>query len=98
MRVLYPIVASIAGSITALGFRPFKEMAPIEIGMTLFIGAAFAYFCGPLAVKAAQSLTGDDVRLQGGIFYLLATGSNAFIPLAVRWGARTFGFRQEDGK
>lgn len=98
MRVLYPIVASIAGSITALGFRPFKDMTPAEIGMALFVGASFAYFFGPWAVRAVQTVTGDDVRLQGGVYYLLATGSNAFIPLAVRWGARAFGFRQEGDK
>ena len=98
MRVVYPILASVAGSITALGFRPFKDMSPVGIGMALFVGASFGYFFGPWALWTMQRVTGDDVRLQGGIYYLLATGSNAFIPMAIKWGSRFFGVQQEGEK
>lgn len=96
MRVLYPVVASLAGAVTALSFRPFKGMTKGEIGMALFVGASFAIFFGPWA---NHILFGDglsDPRLQAGVYYLLASGSNALIPMAVKWLGRAFGFKQED--
>lgn len=96
MKALYPVVASLAGAITALSFRPFANMTKGEIGMALFVGASFAMFVGPWAVHLLPESITSDIRLQAGIFYLMASGSNALIPLAVRWLGRFVGFRETE--
>jgi hypothetical protein len=94
-RIVWPILASVAGAITALSFRPWKDMGPAEIGLALFVGASFAYFVGPWVV---QMMKPDDPRMQGAIYYVLASGSNAMIPLAVKKLSIFFGTRPEEGK
>lgn len=95
MRALYPVVASLAGAITALSFRPFRDMTKGEVFMALFVGASFAMFVGPWAVKLLPISITSDIRLQAGIFYLMASGSNALIPMAIKWFGRVVGLREE---
>lgn len=97
MKIMYPIFASVAGAITALSFRPFKDLTPLQIGMSIFVGWSFAYFLGPFVVHTILG-TNNDVRMQGGIYYLLASGSNALIPIAVKWLARAFNMNPEKGE
>lgn len=84
MRWLWPILASIAGAVTALSFRPFKLMSRWEILMALFVGATFAMFVAPWATYAIFRNGPIDVRMQGGVFYIMATGSNVFIPFFIK--------------
>jgi hypothetical protein len=83
-RYLWPALASIAGSITSLSFRPFMKMPKSQIVMALFVGFVFAFFVGPLAVSLWFGGGAMDRQQVGGFYYLLATGSNALIPLAVK--------------
>jgi ABC-type uncharacterized transport system permease subunit len=88
-------LASIAGAITALSFRPFTTMSWWEIALALFVGASFAFFVGPLVVRMMFGSSEPDMRIVGAILYLLATGSNALIPMAIRWLGRMFGEGKE---
>jgi hypothetical protein len=94
MRLLFPIVASVAGAITALSFRPFKDMTKGQAVLAVFVGFSFAYFMGPFVVRVVLGES-HDARLQGGIYYLMASGSNALIPLAVKWLGRVFGLQED---
>ena len=96
VRLLYSVLASIAGAITALSFRPFKTMSRTEITLALFVGATFAMFVGPWVAFAMFGNGPVDIRLLGGLFYLMASGSNILIPLAVRKLSGLFGVRAED--
>jgi ABC-type uncharacterized transport system permease subunit len=92
---LWAALASIAGAITALSFRPFKEMTVGEIVLALFVGASFAFFVGPLVVRLMFGTAEPDMRIVGAVLYLLATGSNALIPRAVERLSRVFGEGKE---
>lgn len=90
MRLLWPLLAALAGAVTALSFRPFKRMSALEIGLSLGVGTSFATFVGPLAVAWIFS-GATDPRMEGAVYYLMATGSNILIPIAVRKLAQLFG-------
>jgi hypothetical protein len=95
-RALYPVIASLAGAVTALSFRPYKDMSPAQIAFAVFVGFSFAYFVGPWVIGVVLGKS-NDIRLQGGVFYLLASGSNALIPMAVKWISRVFGSQTGEG-
>ena len=81
---IWTFLASFAGALTALSFRPFEKMKRGEIVISLTVGASFAIFVGPWV---AWKIFGDgqvDTRILGAVFYLLASGSNVLIPLMVR--------------
>ena len=91
-RFLWPLLASAAGAITALSFRPWRDMTPAQIVMALFVGASFAFFVSPLILNLIFGKGPVDARQLGAVYYVMATGSNALIPAAVKWlGLRAFG-------
>lgn len=90
-QLVWTLLASFAGALTALSFRPFKDMTKGEITVALTVGASFAIFVGPLV---AQWMFGEgpvDIRILGGVFYLMASGSNILIPLLVKKLTTFFG-------
>lgn len=90
MRYLWPALASLAGAITALSFRPFKRMSRAEIFMAIFVGASFAWFVSPWVNQLLFGRGPTDIRVLGGVFYLMASGSNVLIPFAIKWLGRVF--------
>lgn len=78
--LLYTTVAALAGAVTALTLRPYQDMNRTQIALAIFVGASFAFFVAPLMFRNIS-----DMRVAGGLFYLVATGSNALIPMAVKW-------------
>ncbi len=59
--------------------------------MAVFVGFSFAYFVGPLVIGWIFGTGPIESRQLGGVYYLLASGSNALIPYAVKWISRVFG-------
>lgn len=98
MRLVWPLLASIAGAITALSFRPFQSMTRGEIVMALAVGTFFAVFLGPWVAAQLFGTGPIDIRILGGVFYLLASGSNILIPLAVKWLGGLLGFKGEEAR
>jgi hypothetical protein len=84
LRFLWPLLASLAGAITALSFRPYKSMGAVEIALSLVVGTSFATFVGPLAAVWIFGTGPIDIRMLGATFYLMASGSNVLIPLMIR--------------
>lgn len=78
--IIYICVAAVAGAITALYFRPWQDMTWPQIGFAVFVGTTFAIFVAPLLFRNIA-----DQQVAGGIFYLMATASNAMIPLFIKW-------------
>lgn len=97
MRAVYLFTAATAGAITALSVRPFKGLTRVEIIAALFVGTTAAVFLGPVVVQAILGREAD-LRLQAAIFYIIATGNNAFIPAAVKWTLRLSPFGKGDDK
>lgn len=95
MKWLWPLIASLAGAVTALSFRPFKRMTRVEIGMALFVGASFAWFVAPWVNHMIFKEGATDVRVLGGVYYLMASGSNILIPFAIKWISKVFGTQKE---
>lgn len=85
-RLIWSLLSSVAGAITSLSFQAWKNMSFAEIMMSLFVAASFAFFVGPVVLKSV-----DDLRMSGGLLYLMATGSNVLIPRAVKWLSKVFG-------
>lgn len=81
---LWIVLASLAGALTALSFRPFKDMSRIEIVLALFVGFSFAIFVGPWVVHWYFGTAQPDIRVTGAFFYLMASGSNALVPFFIR--------------
>lgn len=92
-RFVWPLLASMAGSVTALSFSPYKTMARADICLSLAVGALFAYFVGPLIV--GQITASNDIHMQGAVYYTLASGSNVFIPMAIKKVKSLFGVADE---
>lgn len=85
-KFLYSLISCVAGAITSLSFRSYKEMSFWEVAMALFVAASFAFFVGPLVLSKVE-----DPRTAGAGLYLLATGSNVLIPKAVKLATGWFG-------
>lgn len=92
-RYLWPFLASLAGSVTALSFRPFKTLGKWEIMLALFVGASFAFFVAPWVVYITFGHGPIDTRVAGAIFYLLASGSNILIPFMIKKLGVNIGYR-----
>lgn len=84
MRWLWPLLASLAGAVTALSFRPYRRMKAIDIAMTLFVGTSFAVFVGPWVGHMVFGNENPNFRVLGAILYLMATGSNILIPVLIK--------------
>lgn len=80
---IYTAMAAIAGAITALAFRKWQEMTAGEIMFALFVGASFAWFVTPMILHGLTGETGPNVRYVSGITYIMASGSNALLPLII---------------
>ncbi len=83
-QFIWAILAALAGALTALSYRPFDEMTRAQIFFSVFVGASFAIFVGPWVVKLVFGTGPGDPRVIGGLYYLLATGANVFIPMLVK--------------
>lgn len=85
MRWLWPLLASLAGSVTAMSFRSFRHMTGWEVAFALFVGASFSIFVTPLIIHMAYGPTpGINLYVLGGIFYITATSWNILLPWIVR--------------
>lgn len=93
---LWPLLASLAGAVTALSFRPYAKMSPVDILMALFVGTTFAWFVSPWVAHTAFGYEPPGIRVVGGLYYLMASGSNILIPVAIRGLKRFFGSQKED--
>lgn len=89
--LIWTLLASFAGALTALSFRPFRDMAASEIVLALFVGASFAIFVGPWVAKMIFGDGPADIRILGAVFYVMASGSNILIPVLVRKLSAFFG-------
>lgn len=81
----YQALAAVAGAVAALSFRPYEGMTRGKIALSLFVSATFAIFVGPLLIRMFYGPGDVDLRVAGAIMWGLATGSNASIPLFVKW-------------
>lgn len=88
---LFQLLASFAGAVTALSGRPFQGMTPGKVVLALSVGTSFAFFVGPWAAQIVFGAGPYDTRKFGALLYLLATGSNIFIPQLIRWLSRLLG-------
>lgn len=96
VRIIWPLLAALAGSVTALSFKPWQTMSRVEIALSLFVGAAFATFVGPVAAQKVLGLPqSEDYRWYGFVLYVMATGSNVLIPLLVNKASQLLGSKPE---
>lgn len=90
------VLASFAGSLAALSFRPYQSMTRLEIAISLTVSATFAIFVGSWVATQIFGTDPVDIRLLGGLYWLMATGSNILIPLAVKKLGSLFGSNAGD--
>lgn len=95
-RILWPMLASIAGAITSLSFRPFAKLSRGQIAMALFVGFSFAMFVAPWGVAMVFGTGEVDQQKVGGIYYVMATSWNVLIPLTVKKLSQFFNVKGED--
>jgi len=97
-QIAWTILASFAGALTALSFRPFRNMTRGEISLALTVGATFAIFVGPWVAQMIYGNGPVDIRVLGGIFYLMASGSNILVPLAIKKLSSLVGVKAEENE
>jgi len=83
-RWLWPLLASLAGAITALSFRPYRKMSRGDIAMAVFVGTSFSVFVAPWVGEMVFGQENPDYRILGALYYIMATGSNVLIPVMIR--------------
>lgn len=83
-RILYIVMAAVAGSVTALSLLPWKSMSWGEVLLTLFVGSSFAAFAVPYLVGEIAGVDLNNLRAACFFTYLGATGANAFLPVLIR--------------
>lgn len=98
VKVVWPLLASLAGAITALSFQPWQGMSRPQIGLSVFVGFSFSYFVSPWVVYILFRDGPVQTRVLGMVFYIMATGSNILIPLFIRWIARMTGVSEPGAK
>lgn len=86
IQYVYGVIGSIAGGISSLTVSGWKNKSRTEVWLSIFVAATFSFFVAPLMFAGWM-----DTRAAGGIFYLMATGSNVLIPPSVRWLRRLAG-------
>lgn len=91
VKIIYPIMAAIAGAVTALAFLKWKEMETREVVLTLFVGASFAIFVTPWLAHMILGDAAHSPQAIAGLTYVTASGSNTLLPLVIRWLGRVFG-------
>lgn len=85
MKWLWPLLASLAGSVTAQSFRSFKNMTPWEIIVAIFVGASFSIFVTPLIIHMTYGpAPGINLYVLGGLFYVSGTSYNVLLPWIIR--------------
>jgi di/tricarboxylate transporter len=77
---LYTTTGAAAGAVTALFLRQWESMSRTQIAVAVFVGFSFSFFVSPLLYSNLS-----NKQVAGGIFYLVATGSNVLIPQMVKW-------------
>jgi hypothetical protein len=93
----YVGLAAIAGAVTALSFRGWKEMSRTEIAMTLFVSSCFAVFVVPWLAYSWFGPT-PDIRAMAFAIYVGGSGSNTFLPMIFRWASKRLGNGEEPTK
>lgn len=98
LRIIYVLMAALAGAVTALAFLSWKEMSKTEIALTLFVGASFAIFVTPWIAHLAFGMNEADVRTIAGLTYITASGSNTLLPMLIKRMHRLIGGEDEKKK
>lgn len=87
----YITLAAMAGAITALAFRSWREMSKAEIILTLVVGFSFAIFVTPWLAETVFGIDAGNVRAVAALTYIFGSGSNILLPMIIRWVGRIFG-------
>ena len=98
LRIIYVLMAALAGAVTALAFLSWREMTKTEIAMTLFVGASFAIFVTPWLAHIAFGMNQADVRTVAAMTYVTASGSNTLLPMLIKRLHKLIGTEDEKKK
>lgn len=94
---LWIILASLAGSVTSIAFRPYKEMSWKDIVLAFIVSSTFAIFVGSaIAEYVAVKLFGKgpiNLKAYGAVMWFMAAAAYFIIPVlfarAKRWVGET---------
>lgn len=84
VRTVFIIMSAIAGSVTALSFLDYRKMTWVEIGMTLFVGFAFAVILVPWIAADWLRVDVSNLRAICASVYLGGTAWNSLMPIIIR--------------
>lgn len=80
---LYLFMAAIAGSVSSLSMRKYRDMSAVDIVLSLFVGGAFAIFVTPLILGPTVGVGAVTTEKVAGITYVMACGWNILMPFAI---------------
>jgi hypothetical protein len=95
-RIVYVVLAALAGAITSLAFMPWKTMTVVERGFSLFVGVAFALLFVPWAVADIMRVNIDAIRAACAVTYIGAVAAPALIPPIIRKILKVGGLEGEE--
>jgi hypothetical protein len=76
---VWALVSAVAGAVTSLSFQQWEGMTRTKVVLSLFVATSFGFFVSPMVLTSIK-----DVRIGGGIIWLMAAGSNILIPRGVK--------------
>lgn len=91
LRDVWTGLAALAGGVTALSFREWRQMRTSEILMTVFVGVSFAIFVAPWVAHNLFGIGPNDTRAVAAVVYVMASGSNILVPVLIERFRRAFG-------
>lgn len=84
---LWAVLATTAGGISSLSFRPYKQMSRGEITLAFIVSSTFALFVGPLVADViGHWLFGNgpvNLRVFGAVLWFMAAGAHFLIPVGI---------------
>lgn len=91
------VLASLAGAVTSIAFRPYKDMTWRDILLAFVVSSTFAIFVGSaIAEWVAVKLLGGgqiNLRVYGAVMWFMAAAAYFIIPVlfarAKRWVGET---------
>lgn len=95
VRNAYIAMAAVAGAITSLSLSNYREKTRTEIGLTVFVGTAFAIFFIPWFTVDILKVNTESIKTACGLTYLGGTVANALMPAIVKRVRKHFGLEDE---
>lgn len=91
IKYLYIPLAALAGAISSLGARRWRNMSKGKIALAILMGSTFALFVTPWVAHEYIGVKEDDARAIVALTYLFAIAAHLILPWIIHRLERLIG-------